>query len=329
MLRARLLTPDRSTTELATRGFHVKDDPTRAGLEAVGAHFLDGFRYALEAPDPSAAGGRLDTVERPYRGFAYEGAAMALALLDGLSPTGGDRVARFIVGPAARHVYMAYVGIGWAYAKLPQWRWRAVPAPDPLLRWLVLDGYGFYHAFFDTDRYVHRQHVDAGLRWPPDGPRGYVPRAVDQGVGRAMWFVAGADPDVAATLIGRFPAHRRADLWSGMGLAASYAGAASRAELESLQDSAGEHRPELAQGAAFAAGARVLAGLTTPHTATATEVFCAAGPEEVAAVNDGARVDLPAGGQEPEFEIWRRRIQSRFQGRSETAAPAVGRPWES
>ena len=59
---------------------------------------------------------RLDTVPREYRGFAYEGASMALAILDGMLPAGGKRLDRFVTGPAAHQVYTAHVGAGWAMA---------------------------------------------------------------------------------------------------------------------------------------------------------------------------------------------------------------------
>jgi hypothetical protein len=311
--RARLMTPSRSSTQLDVRGFHVKSEPARERLEAVGGHFLDGFQTALAAPGTDAAGTRLDRIERGYRGFAYEGAGMAFAILDGLTPGGGTRAIRFIDGPAARHVYMAYVGIGWAYAKLPKLRWNAVSAPDPLLRWLVLDGYGFYQAYFETDRYVRGQAIDARLPAPAEQNPGYAQRVVDQGIGRAMWFVAGADPAVVASMLGEFPASRRADLWAGTGLAASYAGAADEAELTDLRERAGQYRPDLAQGAAFACGARVLAGLVIEHTELAARVLCGCTAAEASAVNDDARRNLPADGPLPAYEVWRQRIANRFR----------------
>jgi hypothetical protein len=312
------MTPSRSSTELDVRGFHVKSEPARQRLEAVGGHFLDGFETALAAPGTDAAGTRLDRIERTYRGFAYEGAGMAFAILDGITPGGGTRAARFIDGPAARHIYMAYVGIGWAYAKLPALRWNAVSAPDPLLRWLVLDGYGFYHAYFETDRYVRDQALDARLPAPAGDNPGYAQRVVDQGIGRAMWFVAGADPDVGAAMIDEFPVSRRADLWAGMGLAASYAGAADEAELTALREHAGQYRPDLAQGAAFACGARVLSGLVIPHTELAAQLFCGCTAAEASAINDDARRNLPADGPLPAYEVWRQRIANRFRSATVT-----------
>ncbi|PZF92514.1 DUF1702 family protein [Micromonospora deserti] len=308
-LRAQLMTPDMVETTMSRRGFHVKDEATRRRLESVGTSFLTGFRAAVEARADTDIG-RLELIERQFRGFAYEGAAMGYAILDGVAP-GGGRTARFLAGAGAPHVYMAYVGIGWAYAKLPRWRWRAVPAPDRLLRWLVLDGLGFHRAYFQTDRFVRRQE-DGPVAWPPDVPGDYARRAVDQGIGRASWFVAGADPDVAAELIGRFDESRHGDLWSGMGLAATYAGGADQDDLKKLYVHAGRYRPQLAQGSAFAAQARLYAGLVTEHTPVATGIFCGCTPQEAAAVTERERATLPPDAAEPAYEVWRQRIQAHF-----------------
>ncbi len=186
---------------------------------------------------------------------------MAFAVLDALPFGGAGRVSRFIAGEGDKHIYMAYVGMGWAMARVPRFRWNVIAALDPLLRWLALDGYGFHQAYFHTSRYVHEMYQDVAFPWPADGPRWYINRAVDQGIGRAMWFVGGTDADRVATMVEKFPEHRRPDLYSGAGLAATYAGGADEEEMRLFWRRAGEHRPQLAQGSAFAASARVRAGL--------------------------------------------------------------------
>jgi hypothetical protein len=120
----------------------------------------------------------------------------------------------------ANHVYMAYIGVGWAMARLPKLRWRAIEPHDPLLRWLALDGYGFHQAYFHTKQYVWQQHQAPIPGWEPAG---YANRVVDQGIGRALWFVNGSDVQGAATTIEAFLPSRRADLWSGAALAANAA----------------------------------------------------------------------------------------------------------
>jgi hypothetical protein len=307
-LRRRILTPDHSATRLSVRGFHEKSPESRDLLENVGATFLTGYAYAVEERTVDDAEERLETIPEPFRGFAYEGAGMGLAMLDGLPFGGGGRVERLLAGRGRNHSYMVCVGVGWAMARLPRFRWAAVTPPDPLLRWLVLDGYGFHQAYFKTRRYVHEHYREPDFPWPVGGPAGYADRALDQGIGRAMWFVGGTDPNVVADLIDRFPEERRADLYSGSGLAATYAGGGDESELDVLWRRAGKHAPQVAQAAAFAATARVEAGLTTSHTELASRFFCELTPQEAAEVCDKARPRPPVDGEVPAYELWRRLV---------------------
>jgi hypothetical protein len=206
---------------------------------------------------------------------------------------------------------MAYIGVGWAMARLPKVRWGAIEPHDPLLRWLALDGYGFHQAYFHTQKYVWNQHQGRIPGWEP-AP--YAHRVADQGMGRALWFVIGSDVQKLATLIGGFPQSRRADLWSGAGLASVYAGGADAGELAEMARLAGRYRSYIAQGAAFAAKARLLAGLVMPGTELGVKVHCDMSVEDAAAVTDEALRGLPAGDTDvPRFEIWRERIRKPFE----------------
>jgi hypothetical protein len=77
---------------------------------------------------------------------------------------------------------------------------------------------------------------------------------------------------------------------------------------------AGPHRGVVAQGSAFAAEARLRAGLLVPHTAAATEVFCGTGPEEAAALTQRLRPAAPAdgAGTVPHYETWRQAIAAEY-----------------
>jgi hypothetical protein len=307
-----------SETKLETRGFHEKSPAARELLENVGVSFLTGYAYAAEARTPAAAEEPLERLPAQFRGFAYEGAAMGFAVRDGLPLGGGGRFDRFLAGRAADHVYMAYVGLGWAMARLPKFRWPKSDATDPLLRWLALDGYGFHQAYFKTARYVHEQYQDPRFPWPDSASAGdaaYAGRAIDQGIGRAMWFVGGTDADLVASMIDKFPESRRPDLYSGAGLAATYAGGADEDELTLFWRRAGDYRPQLAQGSAFAAEARVRAGLVVPHTHVATRVFCDLTPDQAAQVTHDVRPGHPVDSELPAYEVWRQRIAEKFATR--------------
>jgi enediyne biosynthesis protein E3 len=311
-LRRRILTPGLSATKLHVRGFHEKSPAARDLLETIGEMFLTGYGHAAQARVPRDAEEPLEGLPTRFRGFAYEGATMGFAVRDGLGVRRPHLVADFLAGRAEEHIYMAYVGVGWAMARLPRLRWSRLYAPDPLLRWLVLDGYGFHQAYFHTRRYVREQWREERFPWPSGGPSWYATRVIDQGIGRAMWFVGGADARRVASMIDAFPEHRRADLYSGTGLAATYAGGADEDELHWLWEHAGEHRAMLAQGSAFAAGARVRAGLVVAHNEMATEVLCGMTPVQAWKVTEEALPETVDTAQLPSYEVWRQRIASQL-----------------
>ncbi len=282
-LRRKLLGISVAETSFARRGFRGGEAAVRDRLERIGRTFLQGYHAALEEGRPEALGYHLDGVDAEFRGFAFEGAAMALALLDHMMPQRGNRVAGFLGGPGADHLYMVHVGVGWALARLPWLRGdprRCLARLDPLLRWLALDGYGFHEGYFSWRRFVEREAVPVHLS-------GYAPRAFDQGLGRSLWFVDGSDAGRIAATVAAFAPERRADLWSGVGLACAYAGGADRSAIETLREAAGPHRPHLAQGAAFAAKARQRACNPQDHTDCACGVLCGMSADEAAVVTDG------------------------------------------
>lgn len=310
-LRRRILTPGVSATRLDVRGFREKDAASKELLETVGRTFLHGYALAAEAGDPLDAEEGLEQVPTRFRGFAYEGAGMGFAVRDGLPLGRRDHTARFLTGRAEAHVYMVYVGIGWAMARLPRFRWPDSRTLDPLMIPLALDGYGFHQAYFKTRKYVTEQFREQAFPWPAGPDAAYSPRAIDQGIGRALWFVNGTDPRRVADTIDGFAPERHADLYSGAGLAATYAGGVTADELRLFADRAGEHRPGVAQASVFAAEARVRAGLVVPHTGLATEVLCCTTPDEAAALSLAARPDRPEGDL-PAYEVWRQRVAAEF-----------------
>lgn len=308
----RLLGISPRETTFARRGFRCDSAAVRERLEQVGRCFLAGYLRGLETPRCDALAVRLEAeVERDFRGFAYEGAAMAYALLDILTPWRRHRLRDLLEGPGDAHVYVVHVGAGWALARLPVRVDPALARLHPVFRWLALDGFGFHQGYFHWPEAVVRQRV-------PRRVRGYARRAFDQGLGRSLWFVEGADPGRIAAAIAAFPTDRHGDLWSGVGLACCYAGGVDRGAVEELSRAAGDFRPHLGQGAAFAAKARLRAGIVTADSALACAVLCGgATVEAAAAATDEALLAMQAGFRPaaaglPDFEHWRRAIQQRI-----------------
>ncbi|MCY0942901.1 DUF1702 family protein [Streptomyces antarcticus] len=315
-LRRRLLTPPVSETTMEVRGFHVKNPQAKARLENIGEVFLQGYAYAVEAGSPAEAEEMLETVPRDMRGFAYEGAGMGAAVYDSL-PGHSGRLDGLLAGNGRRHDYMIYVGVGWAMARLPKLLWPDIRKTDPLLRWLALDGYGFHQAYFKTDSYVRTPAAEHPFSWH-GGHNHYTPNAIDQGIGRALWFVGGTDPDVVTDLIASYPKARHSDLYAGAGLACAYAGGVGEDELARFVEGAGEHRWALAQGSAFAIEARIKADTIIDHTHLAARVVCGTTAEQAASVCVGLRPDPRGQGESPAYESWRRGVATELASLSLT-----------
>jgi hypothetical protein len=164
---------------------------------------------------------------------------------------------------------------------------------------------------------VHEQRVPVPYPWL--GRPDYFPRAVDQGIGRALWFMHGGQVPAVAAAVRRFASQRQADLWSGVGLASTFAGGADAAGLRALRREAGEFAPDLAQGAVFAIKARTYSGFVPAHSAAATTELTGL---TVAAANELADsgADAVTTQAAPAYEHWRTRIREHFIGQAKAAA---------
>ncbi|NHA69051.1 DUF1702 family protein [Phycicoccus flavus] len=324
-LRRRALTPPRRRVDPTVRGFAPAVERARPNLERAGHGFLDGYTLAMTSPGPHALADALGGLEPERRGFAYEGAGMALAVLDGMPFSHGRHLASFLADGGEQHVYLVHVGAGWALAVLPRSRWYAAlrGVEDPVLAWLAFDGFGFHRAYFRTDRHV-RARVAPWVDWPDRDPTGYARHAVDQGIGRALWFVEGADPDRVARTVATFPASRRADLYAGVGLAATYAAGLDEDGLRRLRAEAGAHAADVAQGSVFAAEARVRAGEVTGETERVVRVLTGL---EVGAASRLASTTRPTEALvdgAPSYEAWRRAIREQCPGPAPLADASRG-----
>lgn len=317
-IRGLVLAPSLQEVSFAGRGFDVVPTAATDRLEAIPQAVICGFEWAIASHDLTDLNRRLRLVDEEQRGFAYEGAAMAYTILDTVR---GHRTRDLLSGAGQKHLLLAYIGIGFAMARLPRPLWKKV-LPElpshyhPTMSWLAVDGYGFDRAYFDTGRWVDRQEVPAPYPW--QGSPEYFPRAVDQGIGRALWFISGADGVRVATAVRRFASNRQADLWSGVGLAATFAGGCQAAGLAELRRSAGDYAAELALGSVFAVKGRTDAGFVPEHTATATEQLTGLSVEGAVALADRTEVGPHGSGPLPQYEVWRQRIRAHFTGSQDT-----------
>ena len=305
-------------TNFERRGFEGGDAGARTRIQTIGRTFLDGYHAALADDEPASLSARLDAIEPELRGFAFEGAAMGLALLDYFTPWNRCRWSNFLEGAGKAHPYMVYVGAGWAMARLPKHYGKTFTRRSPLLGWLAIDGYGFHEGYFHWSRYASGQTS-------ANGCSGYSGRVFNQGLGRSLWFVKGADIELIGKAIASFPQASRADLWSGVGLACAYAGVLCRERLEELRQIGSDYLPQIAQGIAFAVKTRLVAGNMAPHTELACRVLCGVSPEVAATITVEALNGLPTHSPEAAYEGWRQRIQSRFAAEEPEAASETWR----
>jgi hypothetical protein len=309
-VRRLVFTPELADVTLAKRGFPPGTPPEIAQrLELIPQTVICGFEWGIDARGLWEVERRLATVEPELRGFACEGVTMAFTILDAMGR--GHRTQDLLRGAGRPHVLLAYIGMGFAMARLPRKLWAKV-VPDlsgdpyyPTMSWLAVDGYGFDRAYFDTERWVDQQQVPKEYGW--DGAPGYFPRAVDQGIGRALWFITGARPAEVTAAVNRFASHRQPDLWSGVGLASAFAGGCDAEGLAALRRAAGEHADQLAMGAVLAIKARTHADFVPDHCAQAAGALVGLTVEAISALADDTAVHV-SDGRLPAYELWRRNI---------------------
>lgn len=262
-------------------GFGPCDAAVRTRLERVLETFLHGYNLTLAySDDPELVAATLRRqLDDHHVGFAFEGAGMALALRDLLAPWRPSRLRDFIEGAGNDHDYIAIVGAGFAIARVP-WGRRLWPwfmnRLDPLIAWCVPDGYGFHEGIFHRRRYFEG-HAEPPAWLPP-----FARQLFDSGLGRSLWWSEGAQPRRIARAIGAFPAARQPEMWTGIGVAAAYAGGAGEGALGELLDLAGPHRADFLSGLPFAARMRQKGRNPSPVTARACELLLGRGANETA-----------------------------------------------
>lgn len=324
-LRRLVLTPKLVDVTFAKRGFPAVPGPATDRLEAIPQAVICGFEWGIDSKDQWEVERRLALVEPEQRGFAYEGAAMAYTVRDVMGK-GGTKTRDLLLGEGHPHIFLTYIGIGFAMARLPRVLWKKI-LPDlsgspfyPVMNWLVVDGYGFDLAYFDKKKYIDEQREPAP--YPFEGYPDYFPRAVDQGIGRALWFVHGARPADVAAAVNAFPKRRHTDLWSGVGLAATFAGGCDRDGFAEVRRLSGSYWSDLAVGSVFAFTARTFSGFVPPHSVEATEVFTGVSTDDALAVAGAAAVDQTSTGPLPQYEVWRQRIRAGFESAAQDAQAA-------
>jgi hypothetical protein len=287
---------------LAGQDFHQGRPSAARHLDQVFGTFVDGYHAALDDGRPEKLGPRLSAVSPEFRGFAFEGAGLCLAAFDMLTPWKRNRWLNFLNGPGESQSYMMHVGYGIALAHFGRRADEGLGRlAHPGERWLSVDGYGFHSGCLKW-RYYVKAHA------APPGLTGFAGQVFDHGLGRALWFGCGADVEHIQQTISAFPPDRRSDLWSGVGVACTFAGGVEEEDLRALCQATGEYQPYLKLGAALAATLRHRAGDIVPYTELACQIVCELSATQAAGLFAAALNDLPDDGPEPVYAVIRRRI---------------------
>jgi hypothetical protein len=287
-------------TDFRRRGFRLDRPEHRIQLERHADSFVTGFNLAVRHwRDPHAVLSQIPAYER---GFAYEGAAMHAALRDLATLGTANALTRLLAGAGNDYVHLIHVGLGWALVPL------RVPLPvrlpsTPLLRWLALDGAGFAETYFGGPSAMHRRC----MRKPTEQWQARV-----AGCGRALWFVESADTRGVSTAIEESPTAAQPHLWSGVGLAATYAGCVDSSDLDDLAAAAGPHWSHFAQGVLFAAAARQRARIMPPHTRLVCRHVFGVDPEVASEWTDRAAQGLDTSSQVWAYTEWKTRLRNRL-----------------
>jgi len=182
-------------------------------VNSILGSFAGGFNAMIARPSATAWKKYCESMPALYRPFAEEGAAMGYTLrgLFSYSPAAFEAD---IVRPRPEFRYLHYVGLGfWSGMRNHNARLltQVVTGLDPLHGFLVYDGFGFKHAFFDYP------NDETSLR-KLDSLEGYARNAAYQGAGRALWFRFMDRPDLFVEHVSRLGDYAL-DAAAGAGLA--------------------------------------------------------------------------------------------------------------
>ena len=269
--------------------------------------FINGYNTALEVGLSHIVLSELKAFDINLRGFAYEGVGMGLIMIDYTSLGNESKFLKF-VDDNPNHTNLAHIGAGFAISVLNRNIETSLAPMAPMQRWWAMDGYGFYNGVFKWKQSILKQAV-------PKKVTGYALRAFDRGLGRSIWFLFSGDITRIVEELRKFPEPRRADIWSGLGVASTYAGGVSEETLRNLKTAAGPYTSYVALGSTQAANARYFANNIVEHNDLACSIHCGMSAEEAAkltikvmeGLNINKKEDVFV--EQPIYETYREKIR--------------------
>ena len=192
---------------------------------------------------------QLDAISDEFRSVSYEGASFAIAQAS-ISKNGTLALwESFKKETKGLHDSQIHVGLGWALASLNSNIEDHTSSFSPYMVSRVIDGYGYYYGIFKRRIAIRTAQI-------PDLIIEKNKMAFDQGLGRALWYLAEGNHEKLSRLISIIPENRHADLWRGVGIAFTYVGGAKSEEIISLQKLAATYYNDFQTGVALALHSR-------------------------------------------------------------------------
>jgi enediyne biosynthesis protein E3 len=291
--------------------FPGEESFARKQLRQVTYAFVQEYNTALEIGPSSVLESTLEAIDPNLQGFACEGIGMAMTIIDYTTPWNRSRLKAFAEGAGAPHSDLVHVGAGFAMAIIPGGVSTFLPKMNPMQRWLSIDGLGCYHGMFNWKDSVENHLIPRYLT-------GYAVRAFDQGLGRSIWFGHSANIDAIVGTINAFKQDRKADLWSGIGVACTYAGGTCAEDIERLLKASGQYASSLSQGASIAARFRVRGGNLIKSAEITCNILCGLSVQDAAKLAEVTQLELKIDlnesiyNQYPIYEAWRNELSVRL-----------------
>ena len=282
----------------------MKEVTVTQKMETIQHTFLHVHDIFFASPYWKRHVAELESTNIEFRSIAYESVSMSIALEDLKHGDALTNWFQFLNEAASAHATQVHVGLGWAFAQQLKNPIAYLPELNPMMRYRVLDGYGYYEGIFRRRRSIINHlklQVDAAV----------ASSALDQGLGRSIWYLNKGIIDEAKIMIEGFAVDRRKDLWRGLGIAIAYVGGCDEETLLEIFSKVDIYKSQLAIGAAMALVSRNYANYISADTELVCNVFCNKTANEIVLLNEKLRERLDLN-EANAYENWLNELQKAF-----------------
>ncbi len=254
-------------------------------MDAIQNIFLHVQDVFFESPEWKRHVAELESTDIEFRSIAYESASMSIALEDLKQGNQFTNWLQFLNDAALAHATQVHVGLGWAFAQQLKNPIAYLAELNSMSRYRVLDGYGYYEGIFRRRRSIIN-HVKLALE------DSVASAALDQGLGRSIWYLNKGIIDDAKNMIEAFAVERHKDLWRGLGIAIAYLGGCNEETLRYIFSKTDLYKTQLATGAMMALVSRDSAKYISADTELVCKIFCNKTAEQILELNYSIKSNL-------------------------------------